>query len=250
MPVGKEAHTIRARYDLLEVGFHFSHGQMLVDILANGEGRKDREGELSNDTDSSQSDDTCRESVRVLGSGEREPFATGGNDFQGCYGGGEAAVAVPGTVRPGCAGSCDRDMGQGSQVVEGIAPVVQVACELTVADAGLYGDSGSVCIERQDLITVFEGDHVLGGVGDVVERMPSSKRFDMRAFGYKFLNLLHRFGVVPALGGVGKVACPIRLKFDSIDAPLFKMDKVQRIIHRAKSSILRSLEEGANPACA
>ena len=65
----------------------------------------------------------------------------------------------------------DGDVGQRSEVVQGVTLGVQDRTELAVGDARFDGDGGMIgaSIEAHDLVETLRGDQIAGCVGDGVE---------------------------------------------------------------------------------
>jgi len=134
--------------------------------------------------------------------------AVGGDEFESRNGGGEIAVVAAGAVGSGGAGSDDRDVWKGSEVVNGEAAGVDVGGEQAVGDTGTDGYGAGFGVEFNG-VELLEGDLIGGAVGYAVERMATAEGAEFGAGGDDVLDFGGGFGLVEVLGVEGVVASPV-----------------------------------------
>ena len=135
-------------------------------------------------------------------------LAVGGDDFERGDGGGEITVLNSGAVGCGRASAHRRDVGKGSEVVEGVSLLVDVGREGAVSDSCSNGDSLRLRVEHHG-IEMGERDLGRSAVGDGVEGVAATEGAE---FGCDLDHLLSFFdclGSEQVVGVVGEVAGPV-----------------------------------------
>ncbi len=208
LPVGEEADAVAGGEDGVHVVFELVHGEVFVDDLAHLEGGLDVEGDGGDDAECAEVDDGSTEVFGVLLGGDGEEFAVGGDELEGGDGGGEIAVGGAGAVGTGGAGSDDGDVGERGEIVEGIAVGVEPRGELSVGDSGADGDGAVGGVDGHG-VEGFEGDLVVGAVGDAVEGVAGAEGAEVVAGADDLLDFGDGFGLVEVVGVEGVVAGPV-----------------------------------------
>src|SRR6266567_104869 len=94
----------------------------------------------------------------------------------------------------GAAGSCDRNMRQRGQIMQGKTFRMEVRAQLSVGDASGDGHRSRLRIQGDHFVHLFQREEVIRAVGDFVEAVASTQDLQLVLLLYKFLYLIYGSG--------------------------------------------------------
>src|SRR5688500_8738286 len=108
-------------------------------------------------------------------------------------------------MRCGRTSSGYRNMGQRSQVVQGIAFILKVLAKRTIPDPTLNGHSMAFAVQGYHLIEPFQRDEILITIGNAIERMAAAEYPKLVAAAHQFLHLRNRCRTMQSSCAIGVV---------------------------------------------
>ena len=140
-PVGEQAHAVAAGHEAGEMIVQGRHRQVLVDPLADVEGRHQVQDQADHHAEGAQVDHGAVEPVAAAA--QLHEVAVRGDEGQAGHGRGQVLVGDAGAVGGGGGGAGHRDVRQRGQVAQREAACVQAGGQLGVAQArGHSGHAG------------------------------------------------------------------------------------------------------------
>lgn len=164
---------------------------MFKDILPYVEGRLDCQSQFRHDAQRTDSDDSSAK-TGVPSANELKHTAVGCYHLQRGNRRCEIAVSLAGPMRRGGAGADYRYVWKRSQVVQGEAFALQIPAEFAVPNASLHRYTQVFAIQLDNAVEILQGDVFGLRVGDGVEAMSRSDRFQSVGARDNLLNISGR----------------------------------------------------------
>ena len=188
---------------------HLPGGQVLVDVLADVEGRHRVERQPGDDAERAEGHHSPGEPARVGLPAHGHEVAVRGDHLDGRHRRGEAADGVAGAVGPGRARAGHRDVRQRRQVGQRAPGLLQRDGRLAVRQARAQPDGRSGGVDLDQARQARHGNEIAGSVRQAVERMAGSEGPDPRAPGHQALQLRQGCRPVEALGSERDITRPV-----------------------------------------
>ena len=184
------------------------HRQVLVDPLADVEGRHQVQDQADHHAEGAQVDHGAVEPVAAAA--QLHEVAVRGDQGQAGHGRGQVLVGDAGAVGGRGGGAGHRDVRQRGQVAQREAVCVQAGGQLGVAQARGHPGHAGGRVDRDLRRQAGQADLGARGIGQVVERMAGGQHADPAAARHDGLELGNRGRAEKARGAEGDVAGPVR----------------------------------------